>query len=301
MAGFTLGALLFLAMTTASADDSGPEPRIAHRVEPVGEARVDWTALSLSVVGTGEGSGRATIAKARLQASHAARADAETRLLTSLGSLRLGRADGGASRLTDDAVRTRLKGLFPLCHTDRERFLADGAVRLTLTCPLGRGFSYALRHRTSRDAPDTPSSAFGSEVQTMGANHSSEEPPASSLILVVDEAVVPSLFPEVWTTSGGVVVDGRLAGPEASFQRGFVSFVSTEAQARSRPRAGPHPKVLKASGVDAAEPTRIIVEDTVAEAFRTYVHLLAQGRFIIASPRSSGELGGSEGSIEEGS
>jgi hypothetical protein len=288
---------VWILLLALGADDPG------HRVEVVESATIDWTELTVTVVGEGRSESGRRPARSRLEATAAAREDAERQLLELLPHLR-SRSTGDATAVAPTA-RLRIQGLLSLCQTPERTYATDGEVRLTVVCPLGSGWTQAAHLGGRSDVPRRAPAASATAPATAPATEAAPEaapteptaPPstsanvdATSLILLSETTpVVPALLPEVRSTDGRVWLDASTAGPEALFRRGLAAYAADEATARALDRAGSTPLLIRVEGVDPDQPTRMVVGASDAARLQAAEHLLEQGRVVVVSPRSTVE------------
>lgn len=253
--------------------------------DPESVGVVDWLGGTVRVTGRGA---RPAVAvndgQARLMAMGAAEADAYRKLAAVVTGLRLDSARTvGDYMHRDYQVRERIKAFIRGAQVVNEHVAEDGTAEVELELKLrGReGLESAIA--ASRTVIVSPKESMSRDEETRPQNDGSLKgasiapamvlkSPSAATGIIVDArglGLKPALSPKAYTESGRMIFGIGLVDQKAFVERGLVEYAASVEEARTLPRVGSNPLVLKATGVRNS--TDVVVADEAFEKLAAQV------------------------------
>lgn len=197
--------------------------------------------------------GAVTEVQARLTARRAAIADAQRVLAEEMAAVQVDaetRVEDAA--LKSDVVKTKVTALLKGCRVVRESY-EDGAYRVTVAVPLFGERSLAAaalpKQQARQPFPLASSLSRDEAAEEYGAKEPTEGAPYTGLILDCRGLDLrPAMSPVIKTTAGEPIYGYKNLDSAEVIRRGMAGYARTfEANTA---RAGEHPLILRAEGVD---------------------------------------------------
>lgn len=197
--------------------------------------------------------GAVTEVQARLTARRAAIADAQRVLAEEMAAVQVDaetRVEDAA--LKSDVVQTKVTALLKGCRVVRESY-EDGAYRVTVAVPLFGERSLAAaalpKQQARQPFPLASSLSRDEAAEEYGSKEPTEGAPYTGLILDCRGLDLrPAMSPVIKTTAGEPIYGYKNLDSAEVIRRGMAGYARTfEANTA---RAGDHPLILRAEGVD---------------------------------------------------
>jgi hypothetical protein len=237
-----------------------------HAVQRTEHGSVDWTELTVVAEGSGLPPEDAIDrSAARLEAERRAEDDAKARVLQVLKAVAIDADIGGADRLSNERVRLQAEGMLRRCEARTSRFLSDGAVDMTVACPLEGGLAAILLPPLETRTPDP--------VDGPPSEH-------TGVVVVVEGEYAPRLAPRIVDDSGQELYGQASVGSNAVRRWGTAAYTKSEAAARAHPRSGDSPVVVSVSSAGNA----LLAGPEAAQVLRSEGMALREGRVVIVLP-----------------
>ena len=197
--------------------------------------------------------GAVTEVQARLTARRAAIADAQRVLAEEMAAVQVDaetRVEDAA--LKSDVVQTKVTALLKGCRVVRESY-EDGAYRVTVVVPLFGERSLAAaalpKQQARQPFPLASSLSRDEAAEEYGAKEPTEGAPYTGLILDCRGLDLrPAMSPVIKTTAGEMIYGYKNLDSAEVIRRGMVGYARTFEG--NTARAGEHPLILRAEGVD---------------------------------------------------
>lgn len=239
------GLLMLAAFGGAVAADTGAIP---HIVEPLSEARIDWTDLRMEATANGAHTTGAISNVETVEAN--ARSRLGVRFLDLSRSVRVTPTLTAADVLDgDDSVAGRVGRNSAIWRTVEVRYFTGGDVEVDASLGLHAWLRPALvsmAHGADRTSPPT-GSVTGMLIDARGLD------------------VRPSVAPTVRAVGGEVLYDASSMTPLAAGQRSPVVWAADAADVRAARRVGTAPMLVRAIDADGGV---IVVSDADAATVR---------------------------------
>ena len=241
----------------------------------VNDQRIDWERKMVLARGFGRMtfSGKEDQAVRIRMMERAAEVDAQRRLLELLLDVQV---DSG-SRLKDTPSKSKvLQGIVRNAIRCGAQYFRDGSAEVVLAAPI--------------DGIVVEGTKQAGEPQVLGPTVSGKA--ATGLIIDTSGTrYYPSLAPELAAPGGSVVYGRKTAARGWVYLHGFVGFQRTMDAARSDPRIGPRPVIVRADP-DSQMPQRLVLSTTDADKLdliRQMLVPLGQGRVIIVTEHTTAQ------------
>ncbi len=264
----------FLGKGKVAIITAAPQPfRCNDLFAEVQDQHIDWERKMLLARGFGRMTftGREDEAVRIRMMERAAEVDAQRRLLELLLEVRV---DSG-SRMKDIAGKSkRLQGVVRNAVRCGARYYRDGSAEVVLAAPIDGIVTVGVTLVEAQQVPvqiPAGKAATGLIIDTSSTRYS------------------PALAPELVAPDGSSIYDRQTAARGWVHKHGFAGFQRTMAAARTDPRIGPRPVIVRA-GPDSRMPQRLVLSITDAnklDLIRQMPVPLRQGRVIIVTEQTT--------------
>ena len=207
-----------------------------------------------------------------------ARRSAQATLIETVKTIRIDAETRVVDRMVrDEAFREGLHTLVNNAAITRQEYLSDGTLEIELTMNLTGGFGqFVLPEEIRQVEPVTTMTTVPADGQSP-PDEKGDAPPLSFTGVIIDASGIgaqPSLVPMVVDESGEVVYGSAFVSREFAVSRGMSGFAATLDAARSDPRVGSHPMIVKAVRTRPEGSTDLVISTADAARLRSSaVHL----------------------------
>ncbi len=245
-----IAAALLTAALFADVSHAGLFEGAGQVVESLPSGEINWSDNLVRAVGRGSPPpGAPNAGAARLMAQRAAKVDALRNLLEAVGGVRIDSLTTVTNLMTgSDAVKSRVKGLVKGALVVDTKYLADGAVEVTVEAPI----SGILAETVYENIPDLGAAVMpkaGIPVNTG---------------LVIDAkgiGVKAAMSPKIVDEDGREVYGSRFVKKEAAIRQGIAAYAKDVNAAADSERVRANPVVIKALRTVGTRGSEIVISN----------------------------------------
>ena len=299
---FAAASLVATGAPGLAQEAKGPEPvtkmqageEVVEQVNVIEEmiGHIDWENKVVYAVGDGVAPKDAiSPAQARVRAKRAAIDEAYGRLLEAVKEIRVSAESLTRNFVNENrVVRTKVQGFVKHAEIEKLKHFEDGSFQVMMKMPLvgAKGVSAAIfpvheqRVRMVRTAYEVSRGSSGSTTgktgQRIDITIRTGSPTYTGLIVDAKGfGTKPVLYPRIITEDGKSLYDVTVANPNATLDEGLVEYRKSLGKAKSIPRLGSNPLVVKASGVKGKYGADLVVS---AEDAKKIYEANLRGKFL---------------------
>ena len=203
--------------------------------------------------------------RANIMARRAAIVDAQRNLAEQVSGVQVDAETTVENFVTiSDVVRTRVSALVKGAAVVEEQLMSDGSYRVVMSMPMYgmQGLSSAIMPAIRPNTPPTPpptviSATITAQIQTSGIGYTGVIVDASGM------GLKPSFSPVIYDTNGRAIYGVSNINYDQAISQGMVGYSSSLYDAKTLPRVGGSPLVVKAvqvrGGNNSTNPVNVVV------------------------------------------